>query len=132
MLARSHTTLQVRRRNGALNVKGLSNKTLIGKAYCSKASREGCDGSFRLARLETRRREQEESSMTECSFAPKLVAHVPWPVTKKKPPPGLEAPQSAGQRMYAEGLDARRQWQLHLQKLRQVGWWEEDFPVGAT
>jgi len=71
-------------------------------------------------RLETMRREQEEESLAECSFSPKLVAHVPWPLTQKKPPAGLQAPQSAGQRMYAEGLDARRQWQLHLQKLRQV------------
>lgn len=82
--------------------------------------------------METMRREQEEESMTECSFAPKLVAHVPWPVSRKKPPPGLEAPQSAGQRMYAESLETRREWELHLQKLRQVGWCGENLSIGAA
>ena len=71
-----------------------------------------------LSRQEAKRKEELSKTLLQCTFKPQLMSSLPWTSARQKlGTKGL----TAGERMYSDAIDKRRDWQLHLQKERQVG-----------
>lgn len=69
------------------------------------------------SRLETQRQQDLKETMLSCTFKPQLVSSLPWTSARQKlSSRGL----TAGERMYSDAIEKRRDWQLHLQKLHLV------------